>query len=138
MMAHRPRLPAAALAGALLASAMVSATPVLAQSPDELLCQMASEAAATTNAAGPVAVDAMTMQDKIEVTCDKKTIVARFSRKDASTAQPEGWQGEWQDKLDAAYCGDQATREVIAGGWTLTESTTFSDGVVFEIKAACD
>ena len=36
------------------------------------------------------------------------------------------------------YCGDPATREVIAAGWTLAESTTFADGVVFEIKAVCE
>jgi hypothetical protein len=139
-MSAGPRLAvaAAAVAGAVIALAMVSAAPAFAQSPDELLCQMASEAAVTANAAGPVPIDAMTTQEHIEVTCDTRTILARFSRKDASTAQPAGWQQAWQDKLDGAYCGDPATREVIAGGWTLAESTTFSDGVVFEIKAACE
>jgi hypothetical protein len=110
----------------------------LAQTPDEMLCAMTSEAADQANAAGPIAIDAMTTQEHIEVSCDTRTILTRFSRKDAAASQPEGWQKAWQDKLSTIYCGDPATREIIVGGWTLAESTTFAYGVVFEIKAECE
>ena len=126
------------LASVMLPFALACPQVALAQSPNEMLCAMASDAAEKANAAGPVAIDAITTQEHIEVTCETKTILTRFSRKDTATAQPEGWQKAWQDKLSIIYCGDPATREIIGGGWTLAESTTFADGVVFEIKAVCE
>ena len=128
----------AGLAGTVLVLTCASPQFALAQSPDELLCRMTSEAAATANAAGPVAVDAMTTQEKIDVSCETKTILTHFSRKDAAASQPAGWQATWQEKLSKVYCEDAATRDIISGGWTLAESTTFTDGVVFEIKAVCE
>jgi hypothetical protein len=80
----------------------------------------------------------MTTQEQIDVTCDTKTILTHFSRKDTAASQPAGWQATWQEKLSAIYCGDPATREIIAGGWTLAERTTFADRVVFDIKAVCE
>ncbi len=126
------------LAGAMLALAFGWPQLALAQSPNEIFCSMASEAAAQANAAGPVAIDAMTTQERVDVTCETRTILTRFSRKDTAASQPEGWQKSWQEKLSTIYCDDPATREVIASGWTLAESTTFADGVVFEIKAVCE
>ena len=126
------------LAGTMLPLVLACPHLALAQVPAEVFCTMASEAAAQANAAGPVAIDANTTQERVEVTCETKTIVAHFVRKDTAASQPEGWQDSWQEKLSAAYCGDPATRDVIASGWTLAESTTFADGVVFEIKAACE
>ena len=61
----------------------------------------------------------MTTQEHVEVICDTKTILTRFSRKDTAASQPAGWQDTWQEKLSAIYCGDPATREIIGGGWTL-------------------
>jgi hypothetical protein len=132
------RRPLAALLAGALAAAALPSPHALAQSADDILCQMASEAAASTNAAGPVAVDAVTTQDGVDVICETRTIRARFSRKDDAAAQPEGWRDAWQEKLDGAYCVDPASREIVASGWTLAERTTFADGVVFEIKAACE
>ncbi len=130
------RIPAG-LAGALLCLALASAQVAQAQSPEEMLCGMISEAAATANAAGSTPIDSMTAQERIDVSCDTRTILTHFSRKDTAAAQPAGWQDDWQGKLSKVYCDDPATREMIAGGWTLAESTTFADGVVFEIKAVC-
>jgi hypothetical protein len=135
-MTGRVRVPVqVCLAGVMLAIAWPQIA--LAQSPDEMLCDMMTAVAAQTNAAGPVAIDAMTTQERIEVSCDTKTILTHFSRKDTAAAQPEGWQGAWQDKLSTIYCHDPATREVIDAGWSLAESTTFADGVVFGIEAVC-
>jgi hypothetical protein len=128
----------AGLAGAVLTLAFASPPFALAQSPDELLCRMTSEAAATANAAGPTPIDAMTTQERIDVICDTKTILTHFSRKDPAASQAAGWQDTWQEKLSKIYCDDPATRDIIAGGWTLAESTTFVDGVVFEIEAVCE
>jgi hypothetical protein len=137
MIRRAPTWSSAGLAGAVLVLAFASPHIAHAQSPDELLCQMTSEAAATANAAGPTPIDAMTTQERIDVTCDTKTILTHFSRKDTSASQAAGWQDTWQAKLSKVYCDDPATREIIAGGWTLAESTTFADGVAFEIKAVC-
>ena len=123
---------------AILALALLSPQLAFAQSPHEIFCTMASEAAAQANAAGSVSIDAMMTQEKIEVSCETKTILTHFARKDTAASQPEGWQESWQEKLSTIYCDDSATREVIASGWTLAESATFADGVVFEIKAACE
>ena len=138
-MTFRGRIPLPArLAGVMLALGLAWPQGVLAQSPNELLCTMTSEAAATANAAGPTPIDAMTTQERIDVTCDTKTILTHFSRKDTAASQAAGWQDTWQAKLSKIYCDDAATRDIIAGGWTLAESTTFADGVVFEIKAVCE
>ena len=138
MSSQRDRLCGYAPGAAILALALLSPHLALAQSPHEIFCTMASEAAAQANAAGPVSIDAMTTQEKIEVSCETKTILTRFARKDTAASQPEGWQESWQEKLSTIYCDDPATREVIASGWTLADSTAFADGVVFEIKAACE
>jgi hypothetical protein len=127
----------AGLAGAMLCLALASPQVAHAQSPEEMLCGMISEAAATANAAGSTPIDPMTAQERIDVSCDTRTILTHFSRKDTAAAQPAGWQDEWQAKLSKVYCDDPATREMIGAGWTLAESTTFADGVVFEIKAVC-
>jgi hypothetical protein len=138
-MTFRGRIPVSArLPVVLLALALAWPHIAFAQSPDEILCSMTSEAAATANAAGPTPIDAMTTQEKIDVSCDTKTILTHFSRKDTAASQAAGWQDTWQAKLSKVYCDDPATREIIAGGWTLAESTTFADGVVFEIKAVCE
>jgi hypothetical protein len=136
-MTFRRRSPVAArLAGVILAFA--SPQGALAQSPDEVLCAMTSEAAASANAVGPIAIDAMTTQERIDVSCDARTILTHFNRKDTAASQPAGWRDTWQEKLSKIYCDDPATRDIIAGGWSLAESTTFADGVVFEIKAVCE
>lgn len=125
------------LAGAMLILGLAWPQVALAQSPEEMLCGMISEAAATANAAGATPIDPMTTQEKIDVSCDTRTILTHFSRTDTAASQPAGWQDDWQSKLSKVYCDDAATREMIAGGWALAESTTFADGVVFEIKAVC-
>jgi hypothetical protein len=138
-MTNRSRFPVSIfVAVAVLGLGAAGPKPALAQSPDDLLCSMTSDAAATANAAGPTPIDAMTTQEKIDVTCDTKTILTHFSRKDTAASQPTGWQQDWQTKLSKIYCDDPSTREIIAGGWALAESTTFADGVVFEIRARCE
>jgi len=129
--------PAAALAVVLVAAVAV---PRMAEaaSPDEVLCLMMSESATTVNAAGPVAIDALTTQESVSVDCGSRTILTRFSRKDSAGDQPAGWQASWQSQLDAAYCGDATMRDIIKSGWTLAETTEFADGVELEIKAACE
>jgi len=136
MMVHL-RLPVAVCTAAALL-ALVAPRSAVAQSPDEVLCGMISQAAATANAVGATPIDAMTTQEKIDVSCDAKTILTHFSRKDTAASQPGGWEDDWQAKLSKVYCDDPATREMIAGGWTLAERTSFADGVVFEIKAVCE
>jgi hypothetical protein len=127
----------AALAVALVA---VTAAPRMAEaaSPDEVLCLMMSESATTVNAAGPVAIDALTTQEHVSVDCGSRTILTRFTRKDSADDQPAGWQARWQSQLDATYCGDATMRDIIRSGWTLAETTEFADGVELEIKAACE
>jgi len=125
-------------AGLLLALAFASPQTASAQTPDEMMCDMASQVAAQSNAVGPIPIDTDTTQERVDVNCETKTILTHLSRKDTAASQPAGWQEMWQQKLSMVYCSDPATREVIAAGWTLAESTTFADGVVFEIKAVCE
>jgi hypothetical protein len=127
----------AALAVVLL-TATAAASMAHAASPDEILCSMMSESAETVNAAGPVAVDAMTTQESVSVDCESRKILTRFTRKDTAADQPAGWQDGWQSQLDATYCGDATMRDIITSGWTLAETTKFADGVELEIKAECE
>ena len=127
----------AVLSVALLTAAMTPQAARAAAS-DDVLCAMMAESAKAVNAAGPVAVDAVTTQESVSVDCDARRILTRFSRTDNAADQPQGWQDNWQSQLDAAYCGDTAMRDIIAGGWTFAELTTFADGEEFEIKAACE
>jgi hypothetical protein len=131
----RPGL--AALAVVLL-TATAAPNMAHATSPDEILCSMMSESAETVNAAGPVAVDAMTTQESVVVECESRTILTRFTRKDTAADQPAGWQAQWQNQLDAAYCGNATMRDIIASGWSLSETTKFADGAELEIKAECE
>ena len=54
------------LVGAMLALAFASPQLAFAQSPNEIFCSMASEAARQANAAGLVAIDAMTTQERVD------------------------------------------------------------------------
>ena len=105
---------------------------------DPAFCALLTEAAKATNAQGALEIDATTRQEATVVDCGMQSIETKLTSRLATATLPLGWKDGKQKKLNALYCDDPASKDLIKRGWTFVETTVFADSSTFSIKAVCE
>jgi len=110
--------------------------PAVAFDQDEF-CTTVTDIARRMNARVGRWLDRSTRHDGIEVDCGLKTLeTKRFLKADPDEMR-EGWEARKQRAWNAAYCNNEAWREAIDNGWSITSTITFRTGETVSFVAEC-
>jgi hypothetical protein len=120
-----------------IAVALVLVTlPAVAFDQDEF-CTTVTDIAIRMNARVGRWLDRSTRHDGVEVDCVSKTLeTKRFLKADPDDMR-EGWEARKQRAWNAAYCNNEAWREAIENGWSITSTLTFRTGESVSFVAEC-
>ena len=78
-----------------------------------------------------------TRHDGVEVDCGLKMLeTKRFLKADPDDMR-ERWEARQQRAWNAAYCNNEAWREAIDNGWSITSTITFRTGETVSFVAEC-
>lgn len=104
---------------------------------EAVFCATLKQVAKKTNAEGPVMLDAFTRLDGVSVLCATRIVDFKKFVTQPTPSLREGWENRKQDQWNSIYCDDPSTREAIANGWTIAQTTIFVDGSRHWMKAIC-
>ena len=110
--------------------------PAVAFDPDAF-CTTVTDIARRMNARAGRWLDRSTRHDGVEVDCGLKMLeTKRFLKADPDDMR-ERWEARQQRAWNAAYCNNEAWREAIDNGWSITSTITFRTGETVSFVAEC-
>ena len=82
-------------------------------------------------------LDCSTRHDGVEVNCGLKMLETKLFLKADPDDMRERWEARQQGAWNAAYCNNEAWREAIDNGWSITSTITFRTGETVSFVAEC-
>jgi hypothetical protein len=104
---------------------------------DAAFCQRLTDFAAKANEDKGSAIDGLSSNEGVSVSCDTKTLIFHKALALSMSELGTTWHASKQQEWNAIYCANPDWSPILANGWKVAASLTTFDGKRMTIFAQC-